>query len=806
MLNRWLLIALVALVATCASAEPVALPLANSSFEEGATGWVIGDDGVSSLSQEQAATGKFSLKITDSDAVKGSNVTAARVPITHAGAFELRGSIYAVSGDGLGMYVRAYSKDGECLNSQESHVMGLGGSDRKWRSFAVALYPPTEAATFDIWVHSYGAAKVEAYLDDFQIVFMGAAGLKPPWEGTYKIRPDQKDRLTAADVVGPDGIVYPNWTRCGVQGGIPNVKPFGRIEDFGGRAGDDQDDSAALAAACEAAGKAGGGAVLLGEGTYCLDMPINVSQNGVVIRGAGRDKTKLMFRYALPANGVCFYGLQPNAKIGKNTRLEMQARPTGLMAMTMSLDDTVIGTWARSTHSGNTFNFAKFGRDAIGKVPDGARTLKGVATYEDGSKLTGELPVVLDSNDTTPWTVPNSRAAINFNGGWYTGPRIKLTADGQRGATTLQLESTEGLAAGDCIVIEGPATDRWKQLTRNACLWGTYRRYMVTISAINGNAITLEQPLRIEFPVIDGSWVQKALPLQRCGLEDLYLEQTENLWIDSAIFNVAMNCWARNLKIKMCGRFPIYGSSAKFCEIRDCVFDDAWFKGGGGTAYTGWEVSYDCLMDGVETFKYRHAPLFQWSASGCVIRNGVFHESDGQWHSGWTNENLFENCVIDSIRGNGGYGYGMWASPPEDSAHGPNGPRNVIYNCDVKSSLAGLWMGGMNENWLILYNRFQVGAGPGVFAKTASFDHIIRGNVFVLQDKKSPAIQLPTPDCIGIEMIDNRVYGGSGKLYAGSSKPAVEQGNTSAPLAEAARPTAGVPSIYEWQKTHVKTQ
>jgi hypothetical protein len=70
--------------------------------------------------------------------------------------------------------------------------------------------------------------------------------LKPPWEGQYKIQPHEKDRLTAADVVGPDGLVYPNWTRCGVQGGIPSVKAFASIEKFGGKANDNLDDSAAL--------------------------------------------------------------------------------------------------------------------------------------------------------------------------------------------------------------------------------------------------------------------------------------------------------------------------------------------------------------------------------------------------------------------------------------------------------------------------------------------------------------------------------------------------------------------------------
>ena len=256
--------------------------------------------------------------------------------------------------------------------------------------------------------------------------------------------------------------------------------------------------------------------------------------------------------------------------------------------------------------------------------------------------------------------------------------------------------------------------------------------------------------------------------------------------------------------MKKAGRFPLYCLPAKWCEIRDSKFDDAWYKGGGGTAYVGWEQAYDCLMDGVETWKLRHAPLVQWSASGNVIRNGVFHDSDGQWHSGWTNENLFENCVIDSKVGNGSYGYGLWGSPPEDEAHGPNGPRNVVYNCDIQSPKAGLWMGGMNENWLILHNRFRVGSGTAVFAKDASFDHIIQGNTFIMQDAGKPAITLARRDCIGVEVRDNIIYGSNGKVSTGA-KPLVEQNNrvlpiSAAPAPDAPRPQPKVPSIYAWQK------
>ncbi|MBN2592002.1 MAG: right-handed parallel beta-helix repeat-containing protein [Sedimentisphaerales bacterium] len=621
----------------------------------------------------------------------------------------------------------------------------------------------------------------------------------PPWEGQYKIKPNEKARLTAADVVGPDGIVYPNWTKCGVQGGIPEVKTVASIEDFGAKANDDADDSEALAKACDAAGKKGGGAVLLGEGVYYLDRPVTVRHDNVVIRGQGSEKSHLIFRYSIPPSGVAFYNPSAGGRVGKNTRLEMHCKPAGLEKMTMSIDDTVIGNWSRGQHSGNTFNFAVSGRHAAGKIPDGRHTLKGVAEYKNGTKRTAEIPIIIDSNFNDTGYVPDIRATITFAGTGAVGRKLKLAKDGKRGDTKLELQSTEGLKVGDCIFIDGPATERWKKLTKNACKWGTYRFYEVIITDIRDNTIEINQPLRIEFPIIDGSYAQKVVPIRYCGIESLSIEQTENLWISSVIFYNGWNCWAKNVMVKKCGRFPVYGSAAKWCEIRDCVFDDAWFKGGGGTAYTGWDRCWDCLIENIETFKMRHAPLFQWAASGCVIRKSVFHDSDGQWHSGWTNENLIEQCVIESVRGNGGYGYGMWGSPPQDAAHGPNGPRNVVYNCDVSSERAGLWMGGMNENWLILHNRFTVDNGPGVSAKTASFDHIIKENVFILKDNKSPMIQLGTPDCTGVEIVGNKLYGGNGRFLAGKVSQTLVKDNNAFPPGDAPRPMPKVASIYEWQ-------
>ncbi|MHC4534564.1 MAG: hypothetical protein ACYS6K_11485, partial [Planctomycetota bacterium] len=354
-----------------------------------------------------------------------------------------------------------------------------------------------------------------------------------PWERQYKIKPNDKARLTAADVIGPDGIVYPNWTKCGVQGGIPDIKTVVSIEDFGAKANDQIDDSEALAKACLAAGKMGGGAVLLGEGLYYLDRMVTVRHDNVVIRGKGSGKTNLIFRYSIPDNGVVFYNLSEGSKVGRNTRIEMHSKPAGLMKMKMMIEDTVIGQWNRSKHSGNTFAFTIYGRNAIGKISDGKHVLKGIAEYKDGTKCTGEISIILDSKFNDSRLVADSRAAITFAGRGTVDRKLKLAKDGKRGDMKLELESTDGLRVGDCIFIDGPATKRWKKLTQNACLWGSYRLYEVIISDIKNNTISINQPLRIEFPIIDGSYIQKVRPIQRCGIESLRIEQTENLWIST---------------------------------------------------------------------------------------------------------------------------------------------------------------------------------------------------------------------------------------------------------------------------------
>jgi hypothetical protein len=769
----------------------------NGNFEQGLERWTIHEKDTMTQITAAASKGQAALFIKDTDPQQGSSAMSEIIPIK-PGLYEMKCDVFFLSGRGLGIYLNLMDSKKQKIQTLHFDLKGYKG---KWETYRNRALVTEDVGFLQLWVHSYDTARVEAYIDDIQLTDLGKGELNPPFKGQYKIHSHDKQKLTRADLVGPDGLVYPDWRYAGVQGGIPQVQVKARAADYGAKPDDQVDDAAALQKAVDVVGQAGGGAILLETGVYQLDRPVTVRHDGVVIRGQGQEKTRLSFRYDVPAAGIAFYGLKDKMKIGKNSRIELHCRPKGLKRMQIFAGDTLIHEWNPGMHTGNTFSTAINGWKFFENIKSGHYLLRGVAQWNDGSMASCSLGIDADETFHDPAPVEPLRAAITFLGNGEQGNKILLGGTGKRGDSALRLQSVDGLKMGDYIRIEGPATPRWKALTRNACEWGSYRRNILKIKRIEGNTVFINQPLRIEFPTTDGSFVQKIEMLERCGLENLCLEQISDLWITSSYFYNAANCWARGVKIKNCGRYPVYGYKAKWCEIRDSIFEDAWFNGGGGSAYAGWDNSWDCLTENLETFRMRHGPLFQWAASGNVIRKSIFHDSDGQWHSGWTHENLIEQCVIESRQGYGSYGYGLWASPPEDDAHGPNGPRNVVYNCIISSERTGLWMGGMNEAWLILYNRFDVQKGCGIFAKDASFDHIIKGNTFILRDSLSHFIIAMTADCIGIELIGNRVYGGNGRLKAGLGKLKVEKANQILPLDtkhEKIEPL--IPSIFEWQK------
>ncbi|MDA1138019.1 MAG: heparinase II/III family protein [Planctomycetota bacterium] len=164
---------------TITPASPMQSPdgelLQNGGFESGNWAWSVRKDSMSSISDVQAADGKYSLKISDNEDQNGSNVSSSFVPIAHGQRYKFEGEIFHESGSGVGLYVKYYSKDQKLLNEQtnpQGHIAAIGTPDAKlneWLPFSYPFSPPEGTAYIQVWIHSYNAAKVTAFLDKLSI-------------------------------------------------------------------------------------------------------------------------------------------------------------------------------------------------------------------------------------------------------------------------------------------------------------------------------------------------------------------------------------------------------------------------------------------------------------------------------------------------------------------------------------------------------------------------------------------------------------------------------------------------------------
>ena len=776
------------------------IQIPNGDFEKGREDWTFyegrGDCGITT---RHVAGGKRALRIVGDRARKGAKVTGPMVACKGPGVIELRGKSLGFSGRHLGLYIHEFSADGKMLPNPSWGE--LGGTGGKWGALLRQVNLNEKTTHIRIFLLGYpGEGElIEVYLDDLH--FVRPAMRIPPWESQYKLRPEDKDKLTPADVVGPDGVVYPNWKQVGVQGGIPKVPVALKLADVDARPG--TDISALLDKACKDLGAKKGGAILIDEGTFYLDTPVNIRQSGIVIRGSGRDKTKIIFRGGVGVAGtdVGFYWPPENGIVGPDTQVAVHAYHMKLKRLTIYRDNKKVktqigdGAW--------TYALGITGKELIDAGGAGAAVLKAEAEYDDGRKVMVERKVTLSTTPQEVKSGPSFKGALFFWGAGLEGEEYLLAKDGKRGDTILTFKNIGDLKVGQKLDLHAPMTERFSNIIKDRGDRGAWKRVgYYEIKTINGKRLTINQPLRIDFPVVDGSYARRLNPIEKCGVEDLTIEHINRLPIDSVTFNWGWNCWVRNVKVIKTGRNGAYAWHSKWIEIRNCELDRAW-NNDGGQAYAGFTRSADCLFVDCVVKKYRHGPVVQYGAMGCVFRNSTFDGSDLQWHAGWSTENLFENCIVRSYHGSGSYGYGAYATGSDDLGHGPNGPRNVVYNCDLTSEKSGVMLNGVNENWLFLHNRFVVKKGAGFVATSGSFDHIIRNNTFILRDGKSPMLQSRTPDCVGVDLVGNRLYGGNGKVYQGAPKLDRDEKNQSHPAAGdklPPRPKADPPSIYEWQK------
>ena len=765
-------------------------------FEEGIEGWYIRNSSGAKLSDD-AFSGRKSLEIDD---------PSYQLQIEASGKkFSLRPGLYRISGricieEGFGPLILLDVFDGQ-RKKLGNPCLGFSSAPKKtgeWMPFSFdAAVPWSQTASGNLRIVSLKHVINQFRLDDLKVESLALDPVPPNWKAQYK----NPEPGNPADFPGPDGIIYPNFHRAGVQGGIPDLRQWKSIRLS---AEPDDDIAPAIHAAIRELGEEGG-VIEIPEGRFHLRSLLRIRSDRIILRGAGRDKTRILFDYRLPEGGVEFYGLPEKEPLSPGSGFAVFAEPEGLVSIEVTLGGRQLRRWGRSMHSGNAFSLLvdlKKARD----LAAGEYELKAVCRYGKGGQREKSVKVAFDPAGNWSGLSALPGGAIEFCGGGLTGKPGWIAADLPRGTQEIRLNSGHSFQKGDFVVVSAQETEERRKETLNTCRWGNFRTYMVQVTGVEKRTLKLDQPLRLEFPKRDKTSVRKIETIEGCGVQALTFESLSGLWLSGIFFRNAVNCFVSDVKVVTCGRHPVYFDYAKFCTVENSLFDRSRDLGVGGSGYVGFDCSWDCLMDQTETFGMRHAPLFQWSASGNVIRRSQFHNTDMHWHAGWTNENLVEECLIDArdypVR-DSGYGDAMYATGPEDGSHGPNGPRNVVYNCRIIGEKSGIRMGGMGENWIVVGNRFDCRDGSGISLKTMTFDTIIRQNVFLLRNSSEPMVTIGSPDCTGVELRDNLLVGGNGKFWGGLLPPAVDQGNRAVPFnMEISAPAPLVPSIYEYQKKH----
>jgi len=166
-------LAVLALASATARAE-APLPLANGDFEQQLTGWTnTNDGGMSAASADAARSGKLGLRVTDASDTLGSSLATKRLPAVAGQTYEIRFAGRVVSGAGIGVYLRFYDAKGKALNTQAQKneiIVALNRGDTEWKNRSVKGTAPADAATVEVWIHSYSKNLVTADFDDLTLV------------------------------------------------------------------------------------------------------------------------------------------------------------------------------------------------------------------------------------------------------------------------------------------------------------------------------------------------------------------------------------------------------------------------------------------------------------------------------------------------------------------------------------------------------------------------------------------------------------------------------------------------------------
>lgn len=194
------------------------------------------------------------------------------------------------------------------------------------------------------------------------------------------------------------------------------------------------------------------------------------------------------------------------------------------------------------------------------------------------------------------------------------------------------------------------------------------------------DSLEINRPLRRNYTVIQGSFVQKMLPLLNSGISCLSIQNSLSSPVPlrcNISIQYAFNCFVKGVESINCDFSHLSTERSGFSEVSGCYFHHATSYGGGGQGY-GINLQLgacDWLIKNNNIDHCRHSMLLQGGSNGNVFYHN--YSTDPYWtefpntaagdlvlHGNYPYMNLFEENVIQNLS--------------IDASHGKNGPYNIF--------------------------------------------------------------------------------------------------------------------------------
>ncbi len=365
--------------------------------------------------------------------------------------------------------------------------------------------------------------------------------------------------------------------------------------------------------------------------------------------------------------------------------------PTNLPIITNTVNVMTFGAHGDSvTNDASAINSAIAslgGHAGIIKFPVGKFLIQSTLSIPDSVILRG------DCSDSTWFIFKLGSAAIddidiqNSQNSTFRN----IIAGYTKESTLISVDSTTGFSVGDYAEIS-ETNGTWNTVPISWALDCVGQ--FVQITAINGNNLTIDRPLRITYNVSLSPKIRKWKPRVFVGIEDLHITRVDTglpvAGYAMSFYN-AMNCWVKGVESGNSVGAHVSIDASSNITVSGCYFHDAYAYDGTSTRGYGVLIIQHSGQNLVENniFNHlRHSIILKQGANGNVAGynyciNGYrseapFHDAGADicLHGHYSFANLLEGNLTNNIQ--------------IDSTWGPTGPYTTFYR--NRSILYGITM------------------------------------------------------------------------------------------------------------------